>query len=263
LNAAAADARARLGARLLAEARSAIDRRDFARAQEWLQSADGIAARANIETSESLLTASRTQTQSDANAQLLRNAAERLQQDRLIEPENDSAKYYLLTLRGLEPANAGLAPALQELGTRLTAKAGLALSLHQYSAARSWLDEAASIGFASPEGNSVAHELDVTLAKQQFMDDIVPASQLPVLKSVPPQYPAQAQLAHVEGWVELDFTITASGEVRDISVHASSPPGRFDQAATRAVAQWRYQPVLRDSKPTSVRARLRIRFSLP
>jgi protein TonB len=63
--------------------------------------------------------------------------------------------------------------------------------------------------------------------------------------------------------VELDFTITATGEVKDISVHGSSPPGRFEQAAIRAVAQWRYQPVLRDAKPTPVRARLRIRFSLP
>jgi TonB family protein len=262
-NAPAADARARLGARLLAEARSAMDRRDFTRAQEWLQNADGIAARANIETSQSLLAVARTQAQSDANAQLLRNAVERLRQDRLIEPADDSAKYYLLTLRGLDPADAGLAPALQELGTRLIAKAGLALTLKQYSAARSWLDEAAGIGFTSPEGDSVAHELDAVLAKQQFMDDIVPASQISVLKSVPPQYPAKAQLARIEGWVELDFTITATGEVRDISVHGSSPPGRFEQAAIRAVAQWRYQPVLRDAQPTSVRARLRIRFTLP
>jgi hypothetical protein len=29
------------------------------------------------------------------------------------------------------------------------------------------------------------------------------------------------------------------------------------------VAQWRYKPVLRDTKPVPVRSQLRVRFSLP
>jgi hypothetical protein len=41
---------------------------------------------------------------------LLISARERLQQDRLIEPANDSAKYYVLTLRGIDPADAALSP---------------------------------------------------------------------------------------------------------------------------------------------------------
>jgi len=95
------------------------------------------------------------------------------------------------------------------------------------------------------------------------MNNIVPASQLSVLKSVPPSYPAKAQLARVEGWVELDFTVSVTGQVQDLAVHAASPPGTFELAALRAVAQWRYAPVLRDAKPTPVRSRVRIRFTLP
>jgi outer membrane biosynthesis protein TonB len=36
----------------------------------------------------------------------------------------------------------------------------------------------------------------------------------------------------------------------------------FEEAAIRAVSQWRYKPVLRDSKPVPVRTELRIRFAL-
>ncbi len=45
-------------------------------------------------------------------------------------------------------------------------------------------------------------------------------------------------------------------------VHAASIPGVFDDAAIKAVSQWRYQPVLRDRKPVPVRTELRIRFAL-
>ena len=262
-NAAAAEAKSRLGTQLLAEARAAIDRRDFARAQSWILSADGIASPANIETSSNLLAVARNQVQSDANAQLLKSAAERLMQDRLIEPANDSAKYYLLTLRTLDPANPALAAATQELGTRLVAKSRLALTLQQYPAAHSWLEEAAGVGFASAEGNSVAHELEVAQARQKFLDDVVPAGELTLLKSVQPVYPKKAESARINGWVELDFTIAATGQVQDLLVHASSPAGVFEEAAKKAVGQWRYQPVLRDAKPTPVRARVRIRFTLP
>ena len=260
-DAAALDAKHDLGARLLSEARAAIDRRDFAHAQEWLKNADGSAAPGDIETLQGLLAGAQHEAQSDALAQLLKNAGERLQQDRLIEPPNDNAKYYLLTLRGLSPNQPGLAPALQDLGSRLVAKARLAFTLKQYPAARSWLGEAASIGFTSPEANSVQQELDAPAAAAAPRDDLVPQSQLSVLKSVSPIYPARAQASRIEGWVELDFTVAETGQVQGVQVHAASNPGVFDEAAVKAVSQWRYQPLLRDGQPVAVRTRVRIRFT--
>ncbi|HEY2683989.1 MAG TPA: energy transducer TonB [Steroidobacteraceae bacterium] len=257
-NNAAAETKSLLGMRILSEARSAIDRREFTRASDWIESASGIASAANIETSQALLSAARKQAQSDANAQLLKNGNERLQQDQLIEPENDNAKYYLLTLRGLDAAHPGLPQALSELGARFVAKARLALTLKQYAAARSWLDDAMSVGFASAEGNSVAHELEVTLDRDKFLSTIVPASRLTLQKSVAPAYPAKASAARIEGWVELDYTVTAEGSVADIAVHGADPPQVFEDAAIKAVAQWRYAP---PAQPA--RTRVRIRFTLP
>jgi TonB family protein len=261
-NASAREAEKALAMRLLAEAHSAIDRRDFVHASVWLEAATGIAATANIESAEALLAAARREADADAWAQLLKNANERLQQDRLIEPANDNAKYYLLTLRGLDPGNAGLAAATQDLGNRLAAKARRAMTLEQYDAAQSWLEEAATLGFASAETNSLRHELDTATARQQFMANFVAAGDLALVKSVKPVYPDKANLNKIQGWVELDFTVAENGSVKDIAVHATSPPGVFEAAAIKALSQWRYKPILRDAKAVAQRARIRIRFAL-
>ena len=262
-NAAAAEAKRALAARLMEDARSAIDQRDFARALFVIEGASGIAVPANIEAAQNLLAAARKQADVDARGQLLKNANERLLQDRLIEPANDNAKYFYLTLKQLEPGNPALASVLQDLGTRLTTKARRALILGQLPAAKSWLDEVVSIGFNSAEVSSVQHDLDAALAQQNFMTTLIPASQLTVLKSVQPTYPMRAVAGKIEGWVDVEFTVAETGKVKDVSVRAASIPGVFEDAAVKAVSQWRYKPMLRDSQPVPVRSQIRVRFSLP
>jgi TonB family protein len=262
-NVAAAEAKRALAARLMEDARSAIDRRDFARALFVIEGANGIAVPANIEAAQNLLAAARKQAEVDARGQLLKNANERLLQDRLIEPANDNAKYFYLTLKQLEPGNPALASMLQDLGTRLTTKARRALILGQLDAAKSWLDEVVSIGFNSAEVTSVQHDLDTAVAQQNFMTTLIPASQLTQLKTVQPAYPMRAVNGKMEGWVDVEFTVAETGKVRDVSVRATSNPGVFDDAAVKAVAQWRYKPVLRDARPVPVRSQIRVRFTLP
>jgi TonB family protein len=251
-----------LAMRLLAQVRGAIDGKDFARAASLLETAKGVASAANIDAAQELLKNARRDADVDARSQLLKNAVERLRQDRLTEPAYDSAKYYLLTLRGLDPGNSGLPAAMQDLGSRLAAKARDALKLAQYDAARSWLNEAAAIGYASPESNSLRHDLDAALAEQTFLANVVPAGSLELVKSVQPSYPKKANLSKIQGWVELDFTVAESGAVKDIAVHAASVPGVFDEAAIGALSKWQYKPVLRDARPAPQRARIRIRFAL-
>jgi TonB family protein len=258
----ALEAEQALALSLLTEVRSAIDRRDFEHASSWLEAASGIASQANIDNAQQLLVTARRQADTDAWDQLLKSAQERLQQDRLIEPANDSAKYYVLTLRGIDPANAGLASVTQDLGTRLVAKGRRALTLEQYDAARSWLDEATAIGFSSPDAAAALRDLDTALAQQKFLANVVSANELAIVKSVQPVYPRKAQQSGVEGWVDMEFTVTEAGEVRDIAVHSANPPDVFEQAAIGALSQWRYKPAVQDAKPIAQRARIRIRFAL-
>ena len=257
------EAQQALALRLAGAVRSAIDRRDFPEASKWLAAADGIAAPANVENLTQALAAARRQADADAARELLKSVEERLAQDRLIEPADDSAKYYLLTLRGLDPTNAGLAQVTQELGARLVAKGRYALRLQQYDAARSWMEEAGAIGYSSPEGAAVLKDLEAALVRQQFLSSVIGADKLELVESVQPIYPAKAEQSGIEGWVELDFTVTDAGNVADIAVHGASPSGVFESAAIRALSQWRYKPVLKDSSPVAQRARIRIRFQLP
>jgi TonB family protein len=262
-NAAALDGKRTLATRLLEEARSEIDRRDFGQALVVIEGAAGIAAPANIESVQNMLSAARKQAETDARGQLLKNANERMLQDRLIEPANDNAKYFYLTLKQLDPNNPALASVLQDLGTRLTSKARRALVLGQIDAAKSWLDEAAAVAFSSAEMNSALHDLDTAVAKQNFMTNLVPAGQLTVLKSVQPIYPVRAEKNKIEGWVDVEFTVAEDGKVKDASVRAVSVAGVFEESALKAVSQWRYKPVLRDARPVPVRSQIRVRFSLP
>ncbi len=64
---------------------------------------------------------------------------------------------------------------------------------------------------------------------------------IPVVR-VPPEYPAAAQSRGIEGWVQIQFSVTAAGTVRDPVVVRAEPKGVFDDAALKAIARWRYNP---------------------
>jgi TonB family protein len=255
-------ARQSLASALLAGARADIERHDFEHASRLLDAADGIGSATNVEIARQLLGAARRQAEMDGWDQLLKTGRERMQQDRLIEPATDSAKYYLMTLRGMNPGNAGLASALQDLGLRLVANARRALDLKQYDVAHNWLAEATAVGYSSTESGAVSRELEGAVDQRTFLANVVPANDLELVTSVKPLYPAKAEANQTEGWVELDFTVLESGDIRDIAVHAANPSGVFDSAAVKALSQWRYRPVLKDAKPAAQRARIRIRFTL-
>lgn len=66
--------------------------------------------------------------------------------------------------------------------------------------------------------------------------DVIP------LVRIAPEYPPRALRRGVEGWVQVQFTITATGAVKDAVVVQADPPGLFDEAALRSIARWRYNP---------------------
>jgi len=68
---------------------------------------------------------------------------------------------------------------------------------------------------------------------------------VPVVR-VNPQYPIRAEERGIEGWVELEFTISAAGTVKDARVSSAKPKGVFDRAALRAIKKWKYNPKIED-----------------
>jgi len=70
---------------------------------------------------------------------------------------------------------------------------------------------------------------------------------LPLVR-VEPQYPQQARQRKLEGWVQVTFTISTAGSVRDASVVKSSD-SVFERSAIQAVNKWKYQPQMQEGKP--------------
>jgi protein TonB len=63
----------------------------------------------------------------------------------------------------------------------------------------------------------------------------------PLIASVP-AYPADARRRHIEGYADVEFTVTPLGTVEGAHVTASQPKGTFDAAAIAAVSRWRFAP---------------------
>jgi len=71
------------------------------------------------------------------------------------------------------------------------------------------------------------------------------------LVRVEPTYPIRAQERGIEGWVQVEFTISPRGTVVDPKVTAYEPSSIFNQSALRAVRRWKYNPKIVDGKPVS------------
>ncbi|MCG8505735.1 MAG: energy transducer TonB, partial [Sphingomonadales bacterium] len=69
---------------------------------------------------------------------------------------------------------------------------------------------------------------------------------------ITPAYPEDAELAGIEGYVVVAFTVTSSGSVTDLRIVDSSPSGVFDSEALRAGERLRFQPRLVDGSPVAV-----------
>jgi protein TonB len=61
-------------------------------------------------------------------------------------------------------------------------------------------------------------------------------------KRVEPQYPIEAVRSGTQGFVELEYTVDASGKVTNVSVVNARPARTFEKAAVTAVKQWQFAP---------------------
>jgi protein TonB len=77
---------------------------------------------------------------------------------------------------------------------------------------------------------------------------------------VEPEYPEIAVRAQMEGTVILEATVDETGTVKDARVLRSR--GVLDDAAVRAVEQWRYEPLMFNGQPTPFVLTVTVTFSL-
>lgn len=91
--------------------------------------------------------------------------------------------------------------------------------------------------------------------------NIAEGDYLPIVR-VAPVYPARALSRGLEGHVDLSFTVTTAGTVRD-PVVIFSTSSLFERAATRAVLKFKYKPRVVDGVPVDVpNVKTRITFRI-
>ena len=80
------------------------------------------------------------------------------------------------------------------------------------------------------------------------------------LVHVAPVYPEFARLSRVQGVVTMEAILDATGKVESVRVLSSQP--LLEEAAVRAVRQWRYTPTALNGVPVPVLMMITVRFSL-
>ncbi|MEX2496279.1 MAG: energy transducer TonB [Woeseia sp.] len=73
---------------------------------------------------------------------------------------------------------------------------------------------------------------------------------LPIVR-VAPVYPARALSRGIEGYVDMSFTVTEAGTVKDPEVLYSTS-SLFERAASQAVLKFKYKPRVVDGQPVEV-----------
>ncbi len=82
-----------------------------------------------------------------------------------------------------------------------------------------------------------------------------------VVKKVQPIYPQIALTMHVEGAVQLQATISKTGDITGLKV--LSGDARLAKAALDAVRQWKYKPYLLDGEPVEIQTTITLNFKAP
>ncbi len=88
-----------------------------------------------------------------------------------------------------------------------------------------------------------------------------PAPAVP--RMTPPEYPAEAVAAGLDGRVVLKLFVRTDGSVKDVVVERSEPAGVFDANAVEAARGWRFTPRMEDGQPVEGWVRVPIDFEAP
>jgi len=82
-----------------------------------------------------------------------------------------------------------------------------------------------------------------------------------LVKRVQPRYPAQAMQMRIQGSVEMQATISKTGDITNLKV--LSGDGLLSRAAQEAVKQWKYKPYYLNGEPVEIQTQILVNFKLP
>jgi periplasmic protein TonB len=200
--------------------------------------------------------------QREREAGLLALGLERLSAGRVATPADDSAAFYLSSLMSQNPSHPELPEFRLRLSEALAERFRESVAQADWDASRELLATLEQIQTDPVFVSALAQGLEVAVAQAGFLATPVSAAELTLVAAHSPIYPSAALRSNIEGWVDLEFVVDRQGGTRDIVITRADPAGRFDRAATEALARYRFEPFAQDGVIYERRARMRMRFTL-
>jgi periplasmic protein TonB len=164
-----------------------------------------------------------------------------LEDNRLVSPRDSNAQFFLEEIYRLDPDSDAYGNGANSLAAALARKAYEEVIAQEFVAAENWLAQAETLSRELDEVASARNDLEEAWAASEGSKP-VPSTQLTIVSFVQPDYPGLALRRRVEGWVDVEFTVMADGNVADIEVIGSDKKGYFEESAVDAVEQWRFEP---------------------
>jgi TonB family protein len=194
---------------------------------------------------------------------LIADVRQRMSEGKLIDPAGSSAKDALAALQSAAPTHPAVEELSRALSTRLLDVSKQAMNAKAYDRSGQLIAAAREVGARYNESGIEQAQRDLLAAREAtaLQTNVVSAAALKRVKMTAPQYPESARKRGIEGWVEVAFTVMPNGSVDDVEVRNASPADVFDDAAIRAVRQWRFEPVVRNGEKVQQRAMIRLKFA--
>ena len=112
----------------------------------------------------------------------------------------------------------------------------------------------------SPKPRKIVRKKPVKKAAPKMSNRV--SSNVSATYRAPVKYPKRAANRRQQGWVKVQFIITASGGVSSPFVVASSPSSVFNKAALRSIRRWKFRPKVVNGQRVAQRAVQTIKFRL-
>jgi TonB family protein len=250
-----------------ANAERAIRANRLEEASNWLQAATALDVnRSEIASLRADLEAARLGNVRADRTRILLLANQRIAQNQLIEPNDDSARHYVDLLRAADPKFDGLADTRVLLASRALDESRKHVTAGNLDRADALLRAATDAGAPASEVSAISAQIMAGRITRPAAAPpppaVLPEMDMRRTRFVAPQYPVRARERGTEGWVDIEFTVNKDGTTRDASVKAAEPEGVFNRAALDAVSRWRYEPRIVNGSVVDQRVEARLRFQL-
>ncbi len=250
--------------RLIANAQSAAFAGDQARAKQFVADARTLDPNATglAEVEKSTQQIKRAVDDNQQQNDLLA-AAEALQADRLMPPATPNAYDLFRAVLVREPGSYSAQRGLALVQDALLDRAEATVSAGSLGQAAALLSQARSAQASAARIAAIEADLKyqqrLADAREGRFDRRYSMSELSVTRQVVPNYPRAATSRHLDGWVDVEFTVSETGDVANAKVLQSSME-LFDGAALAAITRFRFEPVMLDGRPIPVRGVVKFSF---